>query len=100
MTDTDIVYLRDLDGTGSMQPCAKDDPGAVKFVRAVAGTEYLRGYQEAIQWASEQLAKPSPLRGRGKPICQNCGDPVADALHAAGFCGTCREMALIERQIP
>lgn len=35
---------------------------------------------------------PSTLRGSGKPICQNCGDPVADALHAAGFCGTCREM--------
>jgi hypothetical protein len=27
-----IVYLRDVDGTGSMHPCAKGDPGAVEFV--------------------------------------------------------------------
>lgn len=26
------------------------------------------------------------------PRCQNCGDPISDALHAAGFCGMCREM--------
>lgn len=47
-------------------------------------------------FAQIEALQPSPasstLRGSGKPICQNCGDPVADALHAAGFCGTCREM--------
>lgn len=26
------VYLRDLDGTGSMHVCAKGDPGAVEYV--------------------------------------------------------------------
>jgi len=28
MTDTAIAWLRDLDGTGSLHVCAKDDPGA------------------------------------------------------------------------
>lgn len=28
----DVVYLRDLDGTGSMHVCAKGDPGAVAYV--------------------------------------------------------------------
>lgn len=29
----DVVWLRDVDGTGSMQPCAKGDPGAVRYIR-------------------------------------------------------------------
>ncbi|BEV47309.1 hypothetical protein [Afipia carboxidovorans] len=28
------IWVRDLDGTGSMHPCAKSDPGAVEFIRA------------------------------------------------------------------
>lgn len=28
------IWARDLDGTGSMHPCAKGDPGAVEFIRA------------------------------------------------------------------
>ena len=27
-----VVWLRDLDGTGSLHPCAPSDPGAVMFV--------------------------------------------------------------------
>lgn len=27
----DVVYLRDLDGTGSMHPCSKGDPGAIAY---------------------------------------------------------------------
>ncbi len=28
----DVVYLRDLDGSGSMHVCAKGDPGALPYV--------------------------------------------------------------------
>jgi hypothetical protein len=31
--DDDAIYMRDLDGTGSMHPCSKGDPGAIRFVR-------------------------------------------------------------------
>lgn len=31
---SDHVWLRDEDGTGSMHPCSKGDPGAVRYVRA------------------------------------------------------------------
>lgn len=27
-----LVYLRDLDGTGSMHVCAKNDPGAIAYM--------------------------------------------------------------------
>lgn len=27
-----VVWLRDVDGTGSLHPCAPDDPGALMFV--------------------------------------------------------------------
>jgi hypothetical protein len=26
-----VIYMRDLDGTGSMHPCLKGDPGAVAY---------------------------------------------------------------------
>lgn len=29
----EIVWLRDLDGTGSMHPCSKGDPGAIPYQR-------------------------------------------------------------------
>ena len=29
---SDLVYLRDIDGTGSLHPCLKGDPGAIAFV--------------------------------------------------------------------
>jgi hypothetical protein len=36
MTDhTDRVWLRDLDGTGSLHVCAEGDPGAIEFVEAL-----------------------------------------------------------------
>ena len=28
---SNIIYMRDLDGTGSMHPCLKGDPGAVAY---------------------------------------------------------------------
>ena len=28
-----VVWLRDLDGTGSMHPCAPHDPGAIRYIR-------------------------------------------------------------------
>lgn len=31
--ERDIVYLRDLDGTGSMHPCLEGDPGAIPYSR-------------------------------------------------------------------
>jgi len=31
---TDSVWLRDIDGTGSLHPCAKGDPGAIEYVPA------------------------------------------------------------------
>lgn len=32
------IWLRDVDGTGSMHPCAKGDPGAIEYVPAIAAT--------------------------------------------------------------
>lgn len=29
----EVVWLRDLDGTGSMHPCAPHDPGAIRYIR-------------------------------------------------------------------
>lgn len=29
----DVVWLRDLDGTGSMHVCTPHDPGAIKYIR-------------------------------------------------------------------
>jgi len=31
---SDSVWLRDIDGTGSLHPCSKDDPGAIEYVPA------------------------------------------------------------------
>lgn len=31
---SDLVYLRDLDGTGSMHVCSKGDPGAIAYAPA------------------------------------------------------------------
>jgi hypothetical protein len=28
-----VVWLRDMDGTGSMHPCLPDDPGAIRYIR-------------------------------------------------------------------
>lgn len=28
---SNIIYMRDLDGTGSMHPCLEGDPGAVAY---------------------------------------------------------------------
>lgn len=33
MEPDEIVWLRDLDGTGSMHPCAPHDPGAIRYIR-------------------------------------------------------------------
>lgn len=32
---TAVVYLRDVDGTGSLHPCSKGDPGALPHVPAL-----------------------------------------------------------------
>lgn len=29
----EVVWLRDLDGTGSMHPCTPHDPGAIRYIR-------------------------------------------------------------------
>lgn len=39
-----------------------------------------------------EVLKEISRRLTAKHPCQNCGDPITDALHAAGFCGMCREM--------
>lgn len=31
--DDDVIWCRDLDGTGSMHPCTPHDPGAIAFRR-------------------------------------------------------------------
>lgn len=43
-----------------------------------------------LQEARKSLSNSSD--NSGGVICQNCGDPITDALHASGFCGMCREM--------
>ena len=62
MTETpDIVeriWCRDLDGTGSMHPCSKGDPGAVEFIPADAiehQRTLLRKAVEALREADEAL---------------------------------------------
>lgn len=34
-----VVYLRDVDGTGSLHPCSKGDEGAIAYVPAEATDE-------------------------------------------------------------
>lgn len=29
----DVIYMKDVDGTGSLHPCLKGDPGALRYVR-------------------------------------------------------------------
>lgn len=47
---SDSVYLRDLDGTGSMHVCAKGDPGAVEYLPVAQVRQRCRicGYNLAI----------------------------------------------------
>lgn len=34
-----MIFLRDIDGTGSLHPCAKNDPGAMEFVQVRMPTD-------------------------------------------------------------
>lgn len=45
-------------------------------------------YDKCIGITDGALSKLSP--GKGRPMCQNCGDPIAHGT----YCGTCRETAL------
>lgn len=47
-----IVYLRDVDGTGSLHPCSKDDPNAIEYAPCAdidsirqAALEVFRNYE-------------------------------------------------------
>lgn len=52
---SDAVYLRDLDGTGSMHVCAKGDPGAIAFSPlATAALAAQGGWREALAAIASQ----------------------------------------------
>ena len=44
------VYLRDLDGTGSLHVCAEGDPGAIEFVPAAIATDQAERDRLANKW--------------------------------------------------
>jgi len=46
-TCVETVWLRDLDGTGSMHPCAEGDPGAVEYVPALSAASPAGGGVDA-----------------------------------------------------
>lgn len=46
-----VIYMRDVDGTGSLHPCSKGDPGALAYVPAETSAEV-----EGIDlWPTEQF---------------------------------------------
>lgn len=47
--DSDWIYARDLDGTGSMHACSREDPGAVEYVRAELADALADLVQELIE---------------------------------------------------
>lgn len=88
---TDNVYLRDLDGTGSLHACSKEDEGAIEFAPAaeveyteeqhywaeqnqVLGAEYVetRGVVERFlfEWKEEHVAK----------LVEEAVEPVVEAV--------------------
>lgn len=64
------IFLRDLDGTGSLHPCAKGDPGAIEFLPA-----------DRIQELESELRCPIGLDS-------------APMLCSAGTCPVCMEARL------
>ena len=62
------VYLRDLDGTGSMHVCAKGDPGAVEYIPVDCETHVVvpgEPTEAMIKAAISAVDSPSYMVTRG-----------------------------------
>lgn len=69
----DYVYMRDLDGTGSMHVCAKGDPGAIEYVKSDLAFAAIRRSVRIEKCTCDQpLIKYNHLGC----ICQICGLPA------------------------
>lgn len=57
---SDIVYLRDLDGTGSMHVCSKGDPGAIAYAPAAlpAVSAPVAVRVKPLEWEPNAIGKP------------------------------------------
>ena len=59
--DSTLIYARDVDGTGSMHICSKEDPGAVEFTRSPPREFWIVSHdasawdvkEQADDWAKE-----------------------------------------------
>ena len=60
-----VAWLRDIDGTGSLHPCAKSDPGAIEFRPASAITA-LEGEVERL--SRDALRYRQLKHGRRQPF--------------------------------
>jgi hypothetical protein len=79
------VWLRDLDGTGSMHPCTPHDDGALLYVREGAGAvaAYLLA-DEGRHAAQKNVGLLLEALSRAIKWLAVCNDPRSDAdLHAA-----------------
>lgn len=66
---SDEVYLRDIDGTGSLHVCSKGDPGAIKYIPAecpheivprqkfvdILGRVWDDTYESDYDWVSDNM---------------------------------------------
>lgn len=108
--DEQVVWLRDLDGTGSMHPAAKGDPGAVMYVPASAlrssgeavatvclvGERYAHGNMVEVQLQLASADSPAPKIGdryylhpatpasAWRPIAEAPRDGTRVLLHVEG----------------
>lgn len=86
------IWLRDVDGTGSLHPCAKFDKGAVAFVRApdLTGAAYVEavvaaGSRIRLETLADmaKLDKALDAKGMHVPTGKVWGDDILNAGAAA-----------------
>ncbi len=74
---SDVVWLRDRDGTGSMHACAHGDPGSVAYAPADDFVVVLDALKEMVRWHAKR-GGPDDL-----PLGEDEQDPeVAQAMRA------------------
>ena len=61
---TDPIYARDLDGTGSMHICSKDDPGAVEYRRTAREAGEVPEYTYAMGTAGDEYVRSVAYNGK------------------------------------
>ena len=75
-----VVYLRDLDGTGSLHVCAEGDPGAIEFVEARAYCDELVPASEPSEASRIDALLRSLLKGQHTSLTIGFND-----LHACNY---------------